>query len=238
MKNKFKLIFMSLALALSFSCDEEEILVADNYVAFEDDSIDVALEAGGSASGQFNVYIVGNASSDRTYNILVEDSAPATSYSIPSTVTIPAGSNFGTVQFDIFDDGSFGILGDTIELNIEDTADNLVFDDLILDVAITCDTPVVVNFVFDLYASETSWNLYDSDGEIIVSGGDYADGDTGITREFCLAPGDYSFEVFDGFGDGICCAYGNGSYSVTQGTNVYVSGGSFGVSESTSFTVE
>lgn len=238
MKNIIKVFILSLAI-ISFGCEEEDPITApSNYVAFQDDLINVGLPTGESASGEFNVYIVGNASSDRTYNILVNSSVTSTSYTIPSTVTIPAGSDFGTVSYSVTDDGGYGLFGDQIVLNIEDTADNLVVDDLILDVAITCEEPVVVDFNFDQYASETSWNLYDSDGNVIIAGGPYEDGDTGITREFCLSPGDYSFEVFDGFGDGICCTYGNGSYSVTKGATVYASGGSFGASESTSFSVE
>ena len=44
------------------------------------------------------------------------------------------------------------------------------------------------------------------------------------------------YNIFDTYGDGICCAYGNGSYSVTDASgNVLASGGSFGASETTNF---
>ena len=53
-----------------------------------------------------------------------------------------------------------------------------------------------------------------------------------------LADGNYTFTINDAYGDGICCGYGNGSYSLTSGGTVYASGGSFGSSESTNFCVE
>jgi hypothetical protein len=35
------------------------------------------------------------------------------------------------------------------------------------------------------------------------------------------------FEIYDSYGDGICCGYGQGSYTVTFQGNVIVSGGQF-----------
>ena len=46
----------------------------------------------------------------------------------------------------------------------------------------------------------------------------------------------YSFIIYDVYGDGICCAYGNGSYSVTDaGGTTIASGGSFLSEEGTHF---
>ncbi len=53
-----------------------------------------------------------------------------------------------------------------------------------------------------------------------------------------LADGDYTFIINDSYGDGICCGFGNGSYSLDSGSDNIVSGGAFGSSESTSFCVE
>ena len=47
----------------------------------------------------------------------------------------------------------------------------------------------------------------------------------------------YSFTIFDSFGDGICCAFGEGAYSVTAGGEVVASGGDFADSENTLFCV-
>ena len=45
----------------------------------------------------------------------------------------------------------------------------------------------------------------------------------------------YDFTIEDTFGDGICCAYGEGSYSVSLAGEVVASGGDFGDSETTLF---
>jgi hypothetical protein len=41
----------------------------------------------------------------------------------------------------------------------------------------------------------------------------------------------YDFTIFDSFGDGICCAFGNGFYNVYHEGNLVCSGGDFGASE-------
>lgn len=52
-----------------------------------------------------------------------------------------------------------------------------------------------------------------------------------------MAAGSYTFTISDVYGDGICCQYGNGSYSLTADSTTLASGGSFGSSENTTFTV-
>lgn len=53
-----------------------------------------------------------------------------------------------------------------------------------------------------------------------------------------LGVGNYTFILMDTFGDGICCGFGNGSYSLTVGGNEVASGGNFGQFEVTQFMVE
>lgn len=93
----------------------------------------------------------------------------------------------------------------------------------------------------DGFPNETSWTVSDADGAIVASGGPY-DRNFGlyttgtITENISLEPGDYTFTINDSNGNGICCFYRNGSYTLTDGTGaVIASGGSFGFSESTSF---
>jgi len=102
----------------------------------------------------------------------------------------------------------------------------------------TC-TNVNINFVFDNYPEETSWQILNSSNQVVESGGTYgsqADGSS-LTITKCLAAGCYTFKINDSYGDGICCSYGNGSYSVTSNGTTLASGGSFGSSESTNFCV-
>ncbi|HSG53521.1 MAG TPA: endonuclease, partial [Rheinheimera sp.] len=69
----------------------------------------------------------------------------------------------------------------------------------------------------------------------------YANGrlsnNTSYTEQWCLSDGDYSFTISDSYGDGICCSYGNGSYSLTiNGAEVF-SGGNFTYQQTHNFTV-
>src|SRR5690606_20126649 len=52
-----------------------------------------------------------------------------------------------------------------------------------------------------------------------------------------LADGTYTFTVQDEYGDGMCCTFGNGSYTLTHvGTSaILATGGVFGLEESTTF---
>ena len=96
---------------------------------------------------------------------------------------------------------------------------------------------VVVSITLDNYPEETSWALVNSSGSTVASGGTYGsqpDGST-VTETLCVADGCYDFVISDAYGDGICCSYGSGSYSVTSGGSTQASGGSFGSSETTNF---
>ena len=105
-----------------------------------------------------------------------------------------------------------------------------------VDIALTAASQYVyVNITTDRYASETSWKIKNSSGSVIAQGGGSwadlaANGQTvQPVVEVVLSPSMcYTFEILDEYGDGICCAYGNGSYSVNDaGGNVLVSGAEF-----------
>ncbi len=99
-------------------------------------------------------------------------------------------------------------------------------------------TNVTVTIVLDNYPEETSWTIAGSNGATVASGGTYGSQPDGSTVTFsdCLADDCYDFTINDAYGDGICCSYGNGSYTVTDdGGNVLTSGGTFGSTETTNF---
>ncbi len=101
-----------------------------------------------------------------------------------------------------------------------------------------CDDNVVnISITFDNYPEETSWQITNSGGSVVASGGTYgsqADGST-LNIEECLVDGCYDFTISDSYGDGICCTYGNGSYAVSEGGTTVASGGAFTSSETTNF---
>ena len=100
--------------------------------------------------------------------------------------------------------------------------------------------PLTLTITFDTYPGETSWDVTDIGGAVVASGGTYGSESAGSTImvPVNLPDGDYTFTIYDSFGDGICCTYGNGSYSLVDndGTTI-VSGGDFDGSEATSFCV-
>ena len=101
-----------------------------------------------------------------------------------------------------------------------------------------CCTEVEVNITLDNFPGETTWAITDGGGAEVAAGGPYAGADNPVSETILLADGDYTFTIFDSFGDGICCGFGNGSYSVAVNGEMIVSGGDFEDSESTSFTAQ
>lgn len=97
---------------------------------------------------------------------------------------------------------------------------------------------VVVEITLDNYPGETRWDIVSVTGEVMLSNPRYFSSDIGKTRvsEVCLPNGCYQFKISDSFGDGICCAEGNGGYVVksVDGT-LFASGGQFGRRETKDF---
>lgn len=103
----------------------------------------------------------------------------------------------------------------------------------------TCsDNEVTISILLDNYPGETTWRITNAGGTVVASGGPYSAGGTTVTATACLPDGCYDFTILDSYGDGICCSYGNGAYSVTDvDGNTLASGGSFAASETTNFCV-
>ena len=100
-----------------------------------------------------------------------------------------------------------------------------------------------VQILTDQYPGETTWQIVDNDtGSTIASGGPYSSGFTTfpsslIPTSGCLEASSYTFTVSDSFGDGICCQYGLGSYTVSVDGTEVLSGGEFGSTESKTFAI-
>jgi hypothetical protein len=104
-----------------------------------------------------------------------------------------------------------------------------------------------VNFTLqtDHYGTETTWKITNSAGTILHEGGPYTNSaetsplPVPINTSFTLASNDcYTFTIIDKEEDGICCDYGNGSYTITTPTGeIIATGGEFGAGESKSFRI-
>jgi hypothetical protein len=89
---------------------------------------------------------------------------------------------------------------------------------------------VIVSITPDNFPQETSWSIHnDVTGALIDSG--TAHNDTiCVDTSACLR-----FTIFDAAGDGVCCGYGAGSYTVKLNGIAVVAGGSFHYYETTYF---
>ena len=119
----------------------------------------------------------------------------------------------------------------------ENTVDNTVVSTAF---TVFVDTATVnLTLLTDGYGSETSWEFKDSNDTILYSGEINVYGnETTYNHTFDVPTGGcYSFTIYDSEGDGICCGWGSGSYTLTDSnSNVIATGGEFGAQESVSFT--
>ncbi len=142
-----------------------------------------------------------------------------------STATI-TGLAPGTYTVTVTDSGSCTATGSYEVLNTSPCTDN----------------ELTLTIVLDNYPGETSWEVLDGGGAVVASSNGtyagYANGST-VVEDLCIPNGCYDFVIYDSYGDGICCGYGNGSYDLVEdatGTSL-ASGGAFGYSETTNFCV-
>ena len=131
-----------------------------------------------------------------------------------------------------------GALTVTVTTTGDASATNNNLNITVAGAAVAASQYVTVNITTDAYGSETTWKLMNSSGAVVSQGGPWTDlsaaGQTVQTPVFVtLNPTQcYTFEIYDSFGDGICCSYGNGAYSVKDAANnVLLSGGEFADSE-------
>jgi len=81
----------------------------------------------------------------------------------------------------------------------------------------------------DGWPDETSWQIEDGNGEILVSESGYDEQFTIFNYEYCLLVGCYDFVIDDSYGDGMCCNEGDGYYrGSTYGWKEVFNGGDFG----------
>lgn len=110
-----------------------------------------------------------------------------------------------------------------------------------IDKALGHDTTTIkLELITDDYGSETTWVFEDENGEIIAEGGPYTDGlNETINESFEVNPNlCYNFTIFDEFADGICCDFGEGSYTISTEEDFEIfTGGEFGDEETTQISI-
>lgn len=88
-------------------------------------------------------------------------------------------------------------------------------------------TDVQFTLTLDLFGSETSWEIRNTQGSLLASGAGYDNKKAGttITQDLCLPEGCYVLKVRDSDGDGICCQYGQGNFRVTAADGTVLASG-------------
>ncbi|NVN17659.1 hypothetical protein GUA46_04840 [Muricauda sp. HICW] len=248
MKNIFKtfgVLFAGVALILS-SC-EEEVTVFDNVngqtgVSFGTTSYNVSVPEEGLAL-EIPVNVTTVSDSDRTIDVTVSDASigGGENYSF-GTVTIPANGYNGvldvTLNFDPLVDGEVYAL----VLNLSALEGGVAFDETVTIEyfkEIICND-FLLTVVTDTYGGETTWEIADESGTVVVSGGPYdnvSGGDT-YTSEFFLEDGCYTFTIYDAYGDGQSDGTIVGSYTLECSIlDVLTGGGEFSDSQTQEFCV-
>lgn len=90
----------------------------------------------------------------------------------------------------------------------------------------------------DNYPEETTWEVTNSEGTVLYSGGPYnGQANTVFTETWEIEDLDcYTFTIYDAYGDGICCAYGIGYYKLMDDEGeILFEGGEFGSEEANPF---
>ena len=96
---------------------------------------------------------------------------------------------------------------------------------------------VSMSLMTDNYPNEISWNITDFAGNVVWSGDNYTQGNTEFVVTNCLVNGCYTFNIYDSWGDGICCSEGDGFYELVGGGLILADGGDYGYGETIEFCI-
>lgn len=227
-------------LFVAFSCEDENgVGDSSDYVSFESDELGFQVNANSTDQKDIMVYTGNKTGSDRTFNVMVSESSTLTaSYSVPSSVTIPANSNVGVLTVSVTDDDTLSFDAQTLTIEFEDGIGTSVGGPVTLNVAESCPGSLVqFRLTLDTWPDETTWEIYDLSGTpaVIASGGPYVNPDDDFAElvfEYCLLPGNYGVVVYDSYGDG------GPTFSVTSASGILVADTTVGGSQaSATFTV-
>jgi hypothetical protein len=237
MKKYLLLFILSISALVYTSCEEEVEPQNTNYVTFAAQDFMTGIDVGSTASVDVNIYTANTTGSERTFALAVDASgAPAGSYTVPSSVSIPANSNEGTLTVQLAD-VDLGIGVSSLVISLVGEAGLSVGEPVTISYMQNCsEVSATLDIVFDGYGSETTWEITDALGGVVVSGGPYADGQATASESFSLCSGrDYTFYIYDSYGDGLTYP-GLGSYELKVGGSSKVAGdGNYGTGTSAAF---
>jgi len=121
----------------------------------------------------------------------------------------------------------------------EMTDNNLVNNSYAYSFNYSAGKQIQISVFTDNYGSETSWVVKDSN-DMVVAEGDNFESNSLDEKVICLIQGCYTFTIYDDYGDGICCNYGDGYYIIENlNDSVQIAeGGDYTTSELVEFCIE
>lgn len=247
----FAILFFGVLVSCEDDSSTEDLIGSQNYVSFEENST-VYIVGGESMVKQAKVYASQVSSVDRTVQLRVvtepisaatvvgvpvnnsTTTASPSSYSVATSVTIPAGAKEASFPVEIQGVGIGAGKVIVIEMVAQDgvnvsttlagtlTNNNLtgISKRLLINVREICGQNLLrIQINTDRYGSETTWELYSNTNlEVpIATGGPFPDqAASGVyprpNVDVCLPNGDYTFVIYDQYSDGMDSGYGAGFY--------------------------
>lgn len=201
---------------ISFSsCEEESVTALDtSFASFVSNTMDISVLDGSETSKEVKIYTTNITNSDRIISVVVEPTgtnADAGAYTIPSTVTIPAGTNVGTLMIGVKDVGLELSKDKSLTIRLQSTEDLTTGAALKINLGILCPNNAIkikVNLTFDKWPEEAAWRIKDAAGTTVMASatpfnyGAYAGVTAPLTIADCLPSGTYTITVYDQYGDG------------------------------------
>ena len=106
------------------------------------------------------------------------------------------------------------------------------------DAALMASRSIKVKVRTDNNPQETTWEIKNSSGEVVASGGPYTQAGTVIDTDVTIDNDDcYEFFIHDAGGNGLCCTNGTGFYKVSSGTTALAQGTTFEYLQTAQFEV-
>lgn len=228
MKKILNILTIALSIILFQGCDFEEGLQDFSSPRVSFGNLDqVGVDVNGTATATVSVYSSSVLGTAATFTITADGTgAGAGSYTVPASVTIPAGSNVGTIDV-ILSDTNLGIGINQLVISVGSTATTLAGDPITISYVQNCaEATGTVALTFDRWGSEVSWAIHDSLGGLVTSGGGYGDTGAGTSTSDTIAISlcqgrSYTFTTTDVWGDGWGAV---GNYTLTVGGVVKVQG--------------
>ncbi len=170
---------------------------------------------------------------DLVYQI---DNEPAQTYSWNGNIPYSESSviSLPEVNLSVINSSSFTVYLENPNGQADEYPYNNTSSSVIMEAA-DVNSPMTVIIKLDAYPEQTSWEVLNSSGSVLYSGGNYSEPNVFITEALDLGDIDcYTFKIYDSNGDGLS---GTGLYKLMYGTTIFQTGKSFGFQDEVQFGV-